>query len=168
MDSNKVDQGARAEDVGISDQTVDVEEEPLEVEERAKLPTHDLNHLNSFLRKSSILKHPNEQVDAVPYSVALGLQNFIKPKTPPVLYLFLLSSNISSFSGRLRKSSVVCSGFRFISCNGCAGLDHLHFQNEFGSFNAFVTNFLQPSKHLLFLWFLFGMDLRFRRSWCRL
>ena len=42
---------------------------------------------------------------------------------------------------------------------------YLHFQKRFG-IPCVPDEFLSPSKHLLFSWCLFGMELRFRPLWC--
>ena len=72
MDSSRVDQGARGEDAETSDQIAAVEELQLEVEAQASQKTHDT--YTPHLRKPSLLEDLIEQVGAVPYLVAIGLQ----------------------------------------------------------------------------------------------
>jgi hypothetical protein len=132
VDSNKVDRGARAEDVEISEQTVDVEEQHLEFEARAKQPTH--NTFNPSC-KPSILEPPNEQVDAVPYLVAPGLQKPIMrhkitctlPTLSHFLILFVSAKSSALFLLCLISTCVV------LYCNECVGFGYSHFQNGFGS-----------------------------------
>ena len=143
MGSNKVDRGARAEDVEISEQIADVEGQHLGVEARAKQPTH-----NTFNPFSSQTVDTRTSQRASRRCTILSRSWTTKAYHETQDHLYFTYS--TSFSHRLCVSAKVQHFFLLclistcivLYCNECVGFGYSHFQNGFGLFLVCITNLI--------------------------